>query len=146
MKGKLTPRKEKFCQLVASGIKYYDAYLSAGYKQNQTPNALRSNAFKLYHEPVIYNRIVELQKENELELRKQYTYDKHELCLELGKIIKSPTIKQRDQIYAIQVLAKLMGFDVNLNANINMNIKQPNDMSMEELKEHLNTLKNKDVI
>ena len=52
----LTPRRERFCQLIASGTPAMKAYGEAGYK----PDPRGGNVFRLRHRPEIEARIEEL--------------------------------------------------------------------------------------
>ena len=55
---KLTPKQEKFAQAVASGTKLKEAAVLAGYSHK---NASRAGAFLANNEPLVQNRIQELQ-------------------------------------------------------------------------------------
>src|ERR1700674_5859769 len=52
----LTPRKERVCQLIASGTPAMKAYGEAGY----TPDPRGGNVFRLRHRPEIEARVEEL--------------------------------------------------------------------------------------
>lgn len=69
---KLTPKQEKFCQLVASGTSLKEAAVLAGYSN---ANAGRAGAFLANHEPLVQNRIQELQ--NRGAARATLTLSKH---------------------------------------------------------------------
>ena len=55
---KLTPKQEKFAQAVASGTSLKEAAVLAGYSHK---NASRAGAFLANNEPLVQNRIQELQ-------------------------------------------------------------------------------------
>ena len=59
----LTPKQEKFCQCVVSGMTQADAY-RASYKvrANTKPDSVISQASELMADPRIYSRVVELRK------------------------------------------------------------------------------------
>ena len=55
---KLTPKQEKFAQAVASGTSLKESAIMAGYSHK---NAARAGAYLANHEPLVQNRIQELQ-------------------------------------------------------------------------------------
>lgn len=57
----LTPKQEKFCQCVVSGMSYCDAYRSA-YDTNTTDNAVYTESSKLALRDDIQSRILALRK------------------------------------------------------------------------------------
>jgi phage terminase small subunit len=69
---KLTPKQEKFAQAVASGTSLKEAAEVAGYSHK---NAARAGAYLANHEPLVQNRIQELQ--NRGAARATLTLSKH---------------------------------------------------------------------
>ena len=57
----LTPKQEKFCQCVVSGMSYSDAYKSA-YDTNTTDNAIYTESSRLALRDDIQDRILALRK------------------------------------------------------------------------------------
>ena len=57
----LTPKQEKFAQLVASGVNHSDAYRQAYSPPNSAPSAIQANAYKLaVKHTQVAQRIVDL--------------------------------------------------------------------------------------
>ena len=55
---KLTPKQERFAQEVAKGTNLKEAAVNAGYSNK---NATRAGSFLANHEPIVVERIRELQ-------------------------------------------------------------------------------------
>jgi len=132
---KLSPKKERFCQLVSEGVKLKEAYVQAGYAPKSSPQ----NSSKLHNIPEVRDRINELINVRHEELKSQYSLNRDKILIELGKIIYDGRTSNRDKISALQVTSRLMGLDVNLNANLNVDVsgKDLSSMSLEDLKTYL---------
>ncbi len=129
-------RQEQFCNFVAQGHTVSEAYKLAGYKSKW----IRESSYHLRNIPKVKARIEELQNKRIADVEKNYKLTKENLIGELGKIIYG-SAKDRDRISAIQVAAKLMGLDFNINANIDLGNMKPEDMDLEELQKYVNSLK-----
>ena len=57
---KITPKREKFCRLVAEGKSHSDAYRGAFNAKKMKPRTINVEAFKLMDNPDIANRVKEL--------------------------------------------------------------------------------------
>ena len=58
---KLTPKQEKFCQNLIQGQSQRQAYINAGYSDNQLPDTLDRNACELANDNKILTRLTELK-------------------------------------------------------------------------------------
>jgi len=132
---RLNPRKDRFCLLVSEGVKLVDAFNQAGYKSKWPVQ----NSHHLYKE--LKPKIDELILAKKDEIQKRYALDRDKIMLELGKIIHEGTTSNRDKIAACMAAAKLMGLDINYNANLNIEQKTPQDMDINELKQYLLSIK-----
>jgi len=128
----LNARQEAFCNYVVAGHTVTEAYKLSGY----TAKHPRECAYHLRKMPKILERIEELQKTKMEKMEKDYKITRDTLIDELGKIIYGSS-KDRDKISAIQVVAKLLGYDVNINANIKFNNINPEELNIEELQKYI---------
>ena len=61
----LTPKQERFCFNLFSGMSQREAFVEAGYSRNQLPATLDRHAFDLAHDGKIQARIADLHKRAE---------------------------------------------------------------------------------
>ena len=115
-------RWEKFAQSLVNGNTKRGAAVAAGYKDNASTT---KNVHKLLSNPVIADRIDELQQE----LAKEYLMNRQELLVSLGRIIKQGS--DNNVINAVKLSAHMQGFLTNtMDIHLNRSLK---DMSDEEL-------------
>ncbi len=108
---KLTGKQEKFCQKVAEGLSYSDAYRAAYDAKKMKAESVNSKASELMHNGEITVRISELQKKTQK--RHEETVDDilneldeaRKLALEMGQASAA--------VSASMNKAKLLGLDVD---------------------------------
>ena len=115
----LTPKQEKFCQGVVSGLSYKDSYLAA-YDWNGTERAAQTQANEMALREDIQKRIDELRKPilkaisndavNEYDRIKSVAWERIQVCIANGD--DSSVARYLD------ILNKMLGNYVNINRNI----------------------------
>lgn len=71
----LTPKQERFCQCIVSGMSGRDSYITA-YENNSNDNTAYKEAMKLLDKAIIQDRIKELRKPLELQAKTQALSDR----------------------------------------------------------------------
>ena len=115
----LTPKQEKFCQNVVSGMSYKDSYLSA-YDWNGTERAAQTQANELALREDIQQRIDQLRKPilkaisndavNEYDRIKTVAWERIQVCIDNGD--------DTGIARYLDILNKMLGNYVNINRNI----------------------------
>jgi len=107
----LTPKQEKFCQSVASGMNNSDAYRSAYNCEGMQPETINNNAYKLTQDNDIATRIEQLRLP--IAERVGRTLEQHiERLMKLGEHGESLD-KVEAAIKAEELIGKVLGFYVN---------------------------------
>ena len=103
--GKLSPRQERFCQIVASGSSFVDAYKIAYKKGRLLPNTARVGAKRVHSSEAVKWRIREIQGRSRAKALLTLN-DRLEI---LAGIAQNPTSANADRIRAIDVYNKTAG-------------------------------------
>lgn len=131
----LTPKQEKFCQCVVSGMSYKDAYLAA-YDWKGTDNGAYVEANRLImneevkeridslREPII--KVVQQDALNEYERIKALAWERIQQCQNSGD--DSAIARYMD------ILNKMSGTYININKNIDENKSDITHLDTESLK------------
>lgn len=90
---KLTPKREKFCRLIAEGKEQLEAYDLAGFSKKQTKRARTSNASKLMQDTDIILTIETYKKQitKNLDLASQITVERQ---LKTIQLVLNPLLKK----------------------------------------------------
>lgn len=107
----LTPKQEKFCQGIVSGLNQSDAYRAAYNCEGMQPETINNNAYKLTQNNDIVTRIEHLRKP--IAERVGRTLEQHiERLMKLGEHGESLD-KVEAAIKAEELIGKVLGFYVN---------------------------------
>lgn len=120
MKGKLTVKKGQFAQEYAVSGNACEAFRKAGYSMNMSPDSLKSNAWKLAHDPLIEERVAEIQKQmaEENKLTQEEVIQRFRHAYEVGEKNKQSSAMSQ----AASGLMKMGGFG---GENITVRDEQP---------------------
>lgn len=102
------PRREKFCQLCASGVKPVDAYISLGYSKNGAPQS----ASALLKNPEVSNRVREIQEEVSAYTVANVTFDRERVLARLD--VLSRKAEAAEQYSAAAKCEELLGKHVGM--------------------------------
>lgn len=113
---KLTPKQEKFCQCVVSGMSYKDSYLSA-YDCN-SDRAANVESTKLMLRDDIQERIETLLKPIEKRVTSTVISEREKKRKWLWDMINNPDVKDSDRISAMNILNKMDSEYINITQTI----------------------------
>lgn len=102
----LTPKQEAFCQSISSGLSNSDAYKSAYSTENQKPETISNNAYKLANNNDVVTRLAELRKE----LADKALWSREDSLNEFISIVKEPD-NQGCKISALKELNVMCGYN-----------------------------------
>jgi phage terminase small subunit len=117
----LTPKQEKFCLNLFSGMSQREAYIQAGYSANSSPEVIDVTACNLVKSPKVALRLQELKNKAETS-RVMSVIERKE---RLSEIAKDKTDK-RTSIAAIAELNKMehLYSENQVNVNVGVSIRE----------------------
>lgn len=109
----MTPKQEKFCQCIVSGMSGKDAYITA-YKNNSNNNTAYREAMKLLDREDVQSRIKELRKPLELHAKTQALTERDKIKDKLWEIINGNDTNDSDRLRAMDILNKMNAEYINI--------------------------------
>lgn len=109
----LTPKMEKFCQCIVSGMSGKDAYITS-YENNSNANTAYKEAMKLLDRNDIQARIKELRKPLELQAKTQALTEREKIKNKLWEIINNSDTNDSDRLRAMDILNKMNAEYINI--------------------------------
>lgn len=109
----LTPKQEKFCQCIVSGMSGKDSYIAA-YENNSNDNTAYKEAMKLLDRDDIQSRIKELRKPLELQAKTQALTEREKIKTKLWEMINNSATNDSDRLRAMDILNKMNNEYINI--------------------------------
>lgn len=109
----MTPKQEKFCQCIVSGMSGKDAYITA-YHNNSNNNTAYREAMKLLDRDDVQSRIKELRKPLELQAKTQALSERDKIKDKLWEIINGTDTNDSDRLRAMDILNKMNSEYINI--------------------------------
>lgn len=104
---KLTPKQEKFCQCVASGMSLKDSYRDAYDADNMSDSAVFVASSRLAKRDDITNRVRTLRKRYENRLENGVISEIEESKRFLWDVVRDDTEKTENRLRAVDILNKM---------------------------------------
>lgn len=114
----LTPKQEKFCQCIVSGMSGKESYITA-YENNSNDNTAYKEAMKLLDREDIQARIKDLRKPLELQAKTIALSERDKKRQWLWDMINNPNTADSDKLRAMDILNKVDAEYSNININHN---------------------------
>lgn len=127
----LTPKQEKFCQCIVSGMSGKDSYITAYDSKGSDQNAY-NEASKLLLREDIQARLTELRKPLEKAAQQTALSEREKKRAVLWNIIETGTAA--DQCRAMDILNKMDAEYLNVNVNKNENTVNLGNVDLATLK------------
>lgn len=108
----LTPKQEKFCRCIVSGMTGKDSYIAA-YNNNSNDNTAYKEAMKLLDRDDVQSRIKELSKPLELQAKTEALSEREKKRAWLWNMIEHAT-NDSDRIRAMDILNKMDSEYINI--------------------------------
>ena len=108
----LTPKQEKFCQCIVSGMSGKDSYITA-YENNSNDNTAYKEAMKLLDREDIQARIKDLRKPLELHAKTTALSEREKKRAWLWNMIENAT-NDSDKIRAMDILNRMDSEYINI--------------------------------
>ena len=108
----LTPKQEKFCQCIVSGMSGKDSYITA-YENNSNDNTAYKEAMKLLDREDIQARIKDLRRPLELHAKTTALSEREKKRAWLWNMIENAT-NDSDKIRAMDILNKMDSEYINI--------------------------------
>ena len=112
----LTPKQEKFCQCVVSGMSYKDSYMTA--YNCQSERAANIESTKLIAREDIQERMSTLLKPIEKRVQQTAISEREKKRQWLWDMINNPAVKDSDRISAMNILNKMDSEYINITQTI----------------------------
>ena len=112
----LTPKQEKFCQCVVSGMSYKDSYMTA--YNCQSERAANIESTKLIAREDIQERMSTLLKPIEKRVQQTAISEREKKRQWLWDMINNPEVKDSDRISAMNILNKMDSEYINITQTI----------------------------
>ena len=109
----MTPKQERFCQCIVSGMSGKDAYVTA-YNNNSNNNTAYREAMKLLDREDVQSRIKELRKPLELQAKTQALSERDKIKDKLWEIINGIDTNDSDRLRAMDILNKMNAEYINI--------------------------------
>ena len=109
----MTPKQERFCQSIVSGMSGKDAYITA-YNNNSNNNTAYREAMKLLDRDDVQSRIKELRKPLELQAKTQALSERDKIKDKLWEIINGTDTNDSDRLRAMDILNKMNAEYINI--------------------------------
>ena len=109
----LTPKQEKFCQCIVSGMSGKDSYITA-YENNSNDNTAYKEAMKLLDREDIQGRIKELRRPLELQAKTQALTEREKIKTKLWEMINNSATNDSDRLRAMDILNKMNNEYINI--------------------------------
>lgn len=106
---KLTPKQEKFCQGVVSGMTFKDAYINAYDAENMSDHGIRKESSKLAKRDDITARIKELSIPVQNLYQNAAISDSERIRGILWGMIQDEDVKDENKLRAMDMLNKMNG-------------------------------------
>lgn len=131
----LTPKQEKFCQCIVSGMSAKDSYITA-YDTTGNEKTVYSEATKLLAREDVSKRLEELRKPLENHARTQALTEYEKLKALAWERIEACKASEDDTAVAryMDILNKMLGNYVNINRNIDDTASSLDTLDTETLK------------
>ena len=113
----LTPKQQKFCQCIVSGMSGKDSYLTA-YDSNSTTSAY-SESYNLLQRDDIKAYIDTLKKPIETNIQKTAISERQKKRQWLWDMIENTSVSESDRLRAMDLLNKMDSEYIQTNHNIN---------------------------
>lgn len=109
----LTPKQERFCQCIVSGMSGKDAYLTA-YENNSNNNTAYKEAMKLLAREDVQNKIKELRRPLELQAQTKALTERDQIKEKLWSMINNSATNDSDKLRAMDILNKMNAEYINI--------------------------------
>ena len=109
----LTPKQERFCQCIVSGMSGKDAYLTA-YENNSNANTAYKEAMKLLDREDVQNKIKELRRPLELQAQTKALTERDLIKEKLWSMINNSATNDSDKLRAMDILNKMNAEYINI--------------------------------
>lgn len=109
----LTPKQERFCQCIVSGMSGKDAYLTA-YENNSNANTAYKEAMKLLTREDVQNKIKELRRPLELQAQTKALTERDQIKEKLWSMINNSATNDSDKLRAMDILNKMNAEYINI--------------------------------
>lgn len=109
----LTPKQERFCQCIVSGMSGKDAYLTA-YENNSNANTAYKEAMKLLAREDVQNKIKELRRPLELQAQTKALTERDQIKEKLWSMINNSATNDSDKLRAMDILNKMNAEYINI--------------------------------
>lgn len=113
----LTPKQEKFCQCIVSGMSAKDSYINS-YDTKATEQVIYNEAMKLLKREDITQRIEELRKPLENHAQTVALTDREKKRAFLWSVIEDSTESMSDKLRAMDILNKMDSEYISINKTI----------------------------
>lgn len=113
----LTPKQEKFCQCIVSGMSAKDSYIAA-YDTKANDRVIYNESAKLLKREDVAKRIEELTKPLENHAIATALTDREKKRTILWDMIENPDISYSDRLRAMDILNKMDSEYININKTI----------------------------
>lgn len=129
----LTPKQEKFCQCIVSGMSGKDSYYAA-YDTQCNENTASREAMKLLEREDVQARLTELRKPLENHARTVALTDRERKREFLWKVIADENQSMTDRLRGVDLLNKMDSEYTQVNVNENRNSVTFDNLDLEALK------------
>ena len=113
----LTPKQEKFCQCIVSGMSAKDSYIAA-YDTKASDQTIRTEASKLMLREDIQDRIEDLTKPIQKAVQATALTEREKKRSFLWNMINNPATSDSDKLRAMDILNKMDSEYININKTI----------------------------
>ena len=135
----LTPKQQKFCQCIVSGMSGKDSYLTA-YDSNSTTSAY-SESYNLLQRDDIKAYIETLKKPIETNLQKTAISERQKKRQWLWDMIENPSISESDRLRAMDILNKMDSEYIQTTHNISESKTNISGLDTDTLKQLISNKK-----
>ena len=114
---KLTPKQEKFCQCIVSGMSAKDSYIEA-YDTNASDKVIYNESSKILAREDVTKRLEELRKPLVNHAQSKAISEREKKRSWLWDVINDINTSQSDKLRAMDILNKMDAEYININRNI----------------------------
>lgn len=113
----LTPKQEKFCQCIVSGMSAKDSYRTA-YNTKANDKTVYTESTKILAREDVTKRLEELRKPLENQARTTAISEREKKRSWLWNMIENESVSESDRLRAMDLLNKMDAEYININRNI----------------------------
>lgn len=135
----LTPKQQKFCQCIVSGMSGKDSYLTA-YNSNSTTSAY-SESYNLLQRDDIKEYIETLKKPIETNIQKTAISERQKKRQWLWDMIENPSVNESDRLRAMDLLNKMDSEYIQTTHTINESKTNISGLDTDTLKQLISNKK-----